>query len=153
MGRATDTHQRPIDVKVFHTEATDTLCTKPHTAGSQGTTHTTAHHRLCRTTTQTHTTTPQTAGHAHGDTTYSMSRLFVGSSSTRMSGLRLASSANTTRAFCPPERSHIGIVWAWPSRPNRPRFFRASTIDRNSKHNENANRTVTVVTIKTQTER
>ena len=55
----------------------------------------------------------------------SMSKLFVGSSRTMMCGAASASPANTTRAFCPPERSRISIVCAWPSRPNRPKRARA----------------------------
>ena len=44
----------------------------------------------------------------------SRSRLFVGSSSIKMSGSRKLRSANTTRAFCPPDKSLILMVWACP---------------------------------------
>lgn len=55
----------------------------------------------------------------------SMSKLLVGSSKKRTCGACRDSSQKTTRAFWPPERSRILMVWACPSSPNLPRRFLA----------------------------
>ena len=57
-----------------------------------------------------------------------MSRWFVGSSSTSRCGRFSASDAKTTRAFWPPERSRTGMTCRAESRPNLPRYLRASSV-------------------------
>mmetsp|Transcript_2036 Transcript_2036/g.6501 ORF Transcript_2036/g.6501 Transcript_2036/m.6501 type:complete len:254 (-) Transcript_2036:379-1140(-) len=57
----------------------------------------------------------------------SRSRWFVGSSKSMMWGADQASSAKASRLFCPPLRFFTGFSARSPWRPNRPRYFRASS--------------------------
>ena len=50
----------------------------------------------------------------------SISRWFVGSSSSSMCGVRCASQANTTRLLRPSDRFLMGSVCVWPVMPKRP---------------------------------
>mmetsp|Transcript_106501 Transcript_106501/g.323326 ORF Transcript_106501/g.323326 Transcript_106501/m.323326 type:complete len:250 (+) Transcript_106501:122-871(+) len=57
----------------------------------------------------------------------SRSKWFVGSSKSKRWGDDQASSAKASRLFCPPLRCFTGCNAKSPWRPNRPRYFRASS--------------------------
>mmetsp|Transcript_28895 Transcript_28895/g.83747 ORF Transcript_28895/g.83747 Transcript_28895/m.83747 type:complete len:110 (+) Transcript_28895:2553-2882(+) len=57
--------------------------------------------------------------------TDSISKWFVGSSSTRMWGLLIIKAAKATRAFWPPDKLPILVKCAEPGRPNCPSTARA----------------------------